>query len=70
MISLLDYQPIKHGKNTEIKFVRQPVFKQILSLLEVIEIKAIIKRNESDKYYSLQLSDTVGNNAYRHTEPL
>jgi len=41
------------GKNTEIKFVEQPIFKQILDLLDNIDLKSIIKRNDSDKYYKV-----------------
>jgi len=46
------------GKNTEIKFVGQPVFKQILGLLDIIDLKSIIERNESDKYYKVYSSRT------------
>lgn len=46
------------GKNTEIKFVGQPIFKQILDLLENIDLKSIIKRNDSDKYYKVYSSRT------------
>ena len=46
------------GKNTEIKFVGQPIFKQILGLLDNIDLKSIIKRNESDKYYKVYNSRT------------
>lgn len=38
------------GRNSKIKFVEQPFFKQILDLLDNIDLKLIIKRNESDKY--------------------
>jgi len=46
------------GKNTEIKFVGQPIFKQILGLLDIVDLKAIVKRNESDKYYKTYTSRT------------
>ena len=39
------------NKNTEIKFVGQPIFKQILDLIKVVNIGAIVKKHESDKYY-------------------
>lgn len=38
-------------KNTEIKFVGQPIFKQIIDLLKVANIASIIKAHESDRYY-------------------
>ena len=42
------------GKNTEIKFVGQPIFRQIVDLLEIIDLRSINKRNDSDTkfYYS------------------
>jgi hypothetical protein len=39
------------GKNTEIKFVGQPVFKQILSLIDHVNINALIAKHQSDRYY-------------------
>ena len=38
-------------KNTEIKFVGQPIFKQIIDLLKVSNIPSLIKAHESDRYY-------------------
>ena len=38
-------------KNTEIKFVGQPIFKQIIDLLKVANIPSLIKAHESDRYY-------------------
>jgi hypothetical protein len=59
MVNLSFQQHINHmGKNTEIKFVGQPIFKQILGLLDVINLQSIIKRNESDKYYNVYSSRT------------
>ena len=59
MVNLSFQQHINHmGKNTEIKFVGQPIFKQILGLLDVINLQSIIKRNESDKYYKVYSSRT------------
>ena len=46
------------GKDTDINFVGQPVLKQILDLLGAIDLKAIVKRNESDKYYKKYSSRT------------
>jgi hypothetical protein len=39
------------GKNTEINLVGQPIFKQIIDLLDVINITSIVKRHEADRYY-------------------
>lgn len=39
------------GKNTEIKLVGQPIFKQIIDLLAVININSIVKRHDADRYY-------------------
>ncbi len=38
-------------KNKEIKFVGQPIFKQIIDLLKVANIPSLIKAHESDRYY-------------------
>lgn len=59
MVNLLYHQHIYHmGKNTEIKFVGQPVFRQIVDLLEIIDLRSIIKRNDSDRYYKAFKSRT------------
>lgn len=39
------------SKNNEIKFVGQPIFKQIIDLLKVVDISTLIKRHNSDRYY-------------------
>jgi hypothetical protein len=39
------------GKITEIKFVGQPVFKQIMNLVNKIDIQGLIRRHNSDYYY-------------------
>jgi hypothetical protein len=39
------------GKDTEIRFVGQPIFKQIISLLDAVNIQALIKKHDSDRYY-------------------
>jgi len=46
------------GKNTEIKFVGQPIYKQIISLVEKVNISSIIKAHESDRYYKAFKSRT------------
>ena len=38
-------------KNSEIKFVGQPIFKQIIDLVDKVNIKSIIKEYDSDRYY-------------------
>lgn len=40
-------------KNTEIKFVGQPIFKQIINLVEKVNISSIIKAHDSDRYYKV-----------------
>jgi hypothetical protein len=39
------------GKITEIKFVGQPVFKQIMNLVNKVDIQGLIKKHNSDYYY-------------------
>ena len=39
------------SKNSEIKFVGQPIFKQIIDLLKVVDIPSLIKQHNSDRYY-------------------
>lgn len=39
------------SKNTEIKFVGQPIFKQVIGLLDAININGIVKKHNSDHYY-------------------
>lgn len=39
------------GKNTEIKLVGQPIIKQIIELTEKINLKGIIEKHDSDRYY-------------------
>lgn len=38
-------------KINELKFVGQPIFKQIIDLLKVANIPSLIKRHDSDRYY-------------------
>ncbi len=46
------------SKINEIKFVGQPIFKQIIDLLKVVDISSIIKRHNSDHYYKAFKSRT------------
>jgi hypothetical protein len=39
------------SKNKEINFVGQPIFKQIIDLLKVVDIPSLIKLHNSDHYY-------------------
>ena len=39
------------GKDTEIKLVGQPIFKQIMNLLDKVDINGLIRKHESDYYY-------------------
>ncbi|MFW6248611.1 MAG: IS4 family transposase [Bacteroidota bacterium] len=39
------------GKNSEIKFVGQPIFKQILNLIDHVNIQGLINKHQSDRYY-------------------
>jgi len=45
-------------KINEIKFVGQPIFKQIINLVEKVNISSIIKAHESDRYYKAFKSKT------------
>jgi len=38
-------------KNKEIKFVGQPIFKQIINLLEAVSINSLVKKHNADHYY-------------------
>lgn len=38
-------------KNTEIKFVGQPIFKQVIGLLDAISIKSLVDKHNTDYYY-------------------
>ena len=39
------------SKNTEIKFVGQPIFKQVIGLLDKVSISSIVKKHNADYYY-------------------
>jgi len=38
-------------KNKEIKFVGQPIFKQVIGLLDAISIKSLVDKHSADYYY-------------------
>jgi len=46
------------GKVTEIKFVGQPIFKQIIGLIDAISLQALIKKHEADRYYKAYKAKT------------
>lgn len=39
------------GKVIEIKFVGQPIFKQVIGLMDAISIQGVIKKHDADRYY-------------------
>jgi len=39
------------GKITEIKLVGQPIFKQVMNLVDKVDIQGLIRKHESDYYY-------------------
>jgi hypothetical protein len=39
------------GKNTEIKFVGQPIFKQVINLIDRTNITSLVKKHNADYYY-------------------
>lgn len=39
------------GKNTEIKFVGQPIFKQVINLIDGINLTGLIRKHNADYYY-------------------
>ena len=39
------------GKHSEIKFVGQPILKQILNLVEAVNIQSLVRKHNSDYYY-------------------
>jgi adenylate cyclase class IV len=46
------------SKNTEIKFVGQPIFKQIVNLVDTVNIQSLVKKHNSDYYYKAYKSRT------------
>ena len=46
------------SKNTEINFVGQPIFKQVINLLEAISLKSLVNKHNSDYYYKAFKSRT------------
>ena len=47
------FSETKHnmGKDTEIRFVGQPIFKQVISLIDLVDIQGLIQKHNSDRYY-------------------
>jgi hypothetical protein len=46
------------SKNSEIKFVGQPIFRQIINLIDSIDIKGLVQKHNSDYYYKAYKSKT------------
>ena len=46
------------SKNTEIKFVGQPIFKQIVNLTDAVNIERLVRKHNSDYYYKAFKSRT------------
>jgi Transposase DDE domain/Domain of unknown function (DUF4372) len=46
------------GKDTEIKFVGQPIFKQIIDLVDRINIPELVKKHNADYYYKAFMAKT------------
>jgi hypothetical protein len=46
------------GKNTKIKFVGHPIFRQIINLIDSVDIKALIQKHNSDYYFKVFKSRT------------
>lgn len=46
------------SKNSEIKFVGQPIFKQIVNLVDVVNIESLVRKHNSDYYYKAYKSRT------------
>jgi hypothetical protein len=43
-------------KNSEIKFVGQPIFKQIINLVDDVDLQRLINKHNSDYYYNKRLN--------------
>jgi hypothetical protein len=39
------------GKNTEIKLVGQPIFKQVINLIDAVSITSLVRKHNADHYY-------------------
>jgi hypothetical protein len=46
------------SKNTDIKFVGQPIFKQIVNLVDAVNIESLVRKHSSDYYYKAFKSRT------------
>jgi hypothetical protein len=46
------------SKNTEIKFIGQPIFKLILNLGDSVNIESLVRKHNSDYYYKAFKSRT------------
>jgi hypothetical protein len=39
------------GKNAEIKFIGQQIFKQVINLLDSLNLTSLVKKHNADYYY-------------------
>lgn len=46
------------GKNTEIKLVGQPIFKQAINLIDAISLNRLVKKHNADHYYKAYRAKT------------
>ena len=46
------------SKNTEIKFVGQPIFKQVLDLIDRVNLPGLVKKHNADRYYKAYKAKT------------
>ena len=44
-------ETFKNSKEEQTKFVGQPIFKQIISLIDAIDLKGLIRKHNADHYY-------------------
>ena len=44
-------ETFKNSKEDQTKFVGQPIFKQIISLIDAIDLKGLIRKHNADHYY-------------------
>jgi hypothetical protein len=51
MFAVTTQTNINMDKNSEIKFVGQPVFKHVLNLIDQVNIQGLIQKHQSDSYY-------------------
>ena len=59
------------SKNKEIKFVGQPIFKQIVNLVDAVNIESLVRKHKQRLLLQgIQEQDTPDHDAVWYTEPL